>query len=279
MSIRLNLSVLTVLAAFAATIPGCGDDADGDPPSGGEAGDGDTGTGGKSTSGGSTSSDAGSAGAGEEAGAPSSTGGKSGGTGGTSGDAGAPSTEAGAPGEAGATGTGGSSTGGSSGTGGKSGGGGNTGECTVPQCLIDLVTGCEAQGECTMGLNFDPLNPPTNPSELSVAICWENGVKAGMRSFDEDVVVFEYQKNGDTCYTAEFPVESAATTEVYYKDASGNLVATQVVSQGENTSTITCEESGESVTYSPDDCGGDEQQPGEQPDIAQCADDPTCSLD
>lgn len=280
MSIRLNLSLLTILAAFSATIPGCGDDADGDEP-GGEAGD--SSTGGKATgTGGKATAEAGSTG--EDAGAPS-TGGKSGGTGGKSStggapsaDAGGPSVDAGAPGDAGSTGTGGSSTGGASSTGGKSGGGGApAGECTAPQCLIDLVTGCEPEGACTQGINFDPTNP--DPTDISIAICWENGVKAGMEGLGTgDTAVFEYQKNGDTCYTAEFPIESTTTSEIYFKDASGQLVATEVVDQESNTVTITCEDGGESVTYSPDDCGG-EQQAGDQPDTSECADDSSCTLD
>jgi hypothetical protein len=272
MSIRLNLSLLTILAAFSATIPGCGDDADGDEP-GGEAGD--SSTGGKATgTGGKATSDAGSTG--EDAGAPS-TGGKSGTGGAPSTDAGAPSTDAGAPGEAGSTGTGGSSTGGASSTGGKSGGGGApSGECTVPQCLIDLVAGCEPEGACTQAINIDPSNP--DPTDISVAICWENGVKAGMEGLASDTAVFEYQKDGDVCYTAEFPVQSSTTTEISFKDASGQLVATEIVDNESNTVTITCEDGGESVTYSPDDCGGEEQA-GEQPDTSECTMDPTCSLD
>jgi hypothetical protein len=274
MSIRLNLSLLTIVAAFSATIPGCGDDADGDPDNGGEAGE--ASTGGKSTTGGRASTEAGSTG---EAG-ETSTGGKSGTGGAPSTDAGAPSTDAGAPGEAGSTGTGGSSTGGASSTGGKSGGEGGApaGECTVPQCLIDLVTGCEPEGECTQTTNLDPQNPPTDPNDITFAICWENGVKAGMQGLGGDTVTLEYQKDGDVCYMAEFPIQSSTTTEITFKDASGNVVATEVVDNESNTVTITCEDGGESVTYSPDDCGSEEPA-GEQPDTSECAMTTTCALD
>ncbi len=286
MSIRLNLSLLTILAAFSATIPGCGDDADGDPDTGGEAGDGDTGTGGKATSTGgrASSSDAGSTG--EDAGAPgtggkSSTGGKSG-SGGISSDAGGPSVDAGAPGEAGSTGTGGSSTGGASSTGGKSGGEGGApsgGDCAVPQCLIDLLTGCEPEGECTQTSNLDPLNPPANLDDITYAICWENGVKAGMEGFSGDTVSLEFQKDGDVCYTTEMSLSTSVdTTDIVYKDSSGNIVARETIDSESNTMTVTCEDSGESVTYSPDDCGDDEPT-GEAPDTSECAMTSTCTLD
>jgi hypothetical protein len=282
MSIRLNLSLLTILAAFSATIPGCGDDADSDPDTGGDAGE--TSTGGKATgTGGKATSDAGSTG--EDAGAPS-TGGKSG-TGGAGGapttDAGAPSTDAGAPGEAGSTGTGGSSTGGASSTGGKSGGEGGApagGECRAPQCLIDVAAGCAPEGECTMGgFDFDPQNPPMNLDDLSIAICWENGVKAGMKAVGTESASFEYQKDGDVCYTADFALEGGETTEILYKNADGELFATQTVDRDANTVTITCQDGSDSVTYSPDDCGSDDEQPGQQPDTSQCAMDATCALD
>lgn len=279
MSIRLNLSLLTVLAAFSATIPGCGDDADSDPDNGGDAGE--TSTGGKATgTGGKATSDAGSTG--EDAGAPS-TGGKSG-TGGAGGapttDAGAPSTDAGAPGEAGSTGTGGSSTGGASSTGGKSGGEGGapSGSCDVPQCLLDLLVGCEPEGECTRATNLDPQNPPTNPEDITFAVCWDNGVKAGMEGFGGDTVILEYQKDGDVCYTTEMAVSSSVdTTDIVFRNSSGDIVARETVDSESNTITVTCEDTGESVTYAPDSCGSDEPT-GEQPDPSQCSMG-ACSLD
>jgi hypothetical protein len=273
MSIRLNLSLLTILAAFSATIPGCGDDADGDEP-GGEAGD--SSTGGKATgTGGKATADAGSTG--EDAGAPS-TGGKSGTGGAPSTDAGAPSTDAGAPGEAGSTGTGGSSTGGASSTGGKSGGEGGApaGECETPQCLIDLVTDeCVPEGECVSNID---ISTPTDPT---FAFCYENGVKAGMElSEDGQSGTFIYQKNGNICYAIEMPLEESGEVQTaYWYDSDGNLVATMTVDPDTNSQTITCEDSGESVTYTPESCGSSEPSPGTGTADDCATMDTSCSLD
>jgi YD repeat-containing protein len=266
---------LTILAAFSATIPGCGDDADGDPENGGEAGE--TGTGGKATTGGRASTEAGSTG--EDAGAPS-TGGKSGTGGAPSTDAGAPSTDAGAPGEAGSTGTGGSSTGGASSTGGKSGGEGGApaGECETPQCLIDLVTEeCVPEGACVSNIDL------SNPTDPTIAICYENGVKAGMElSEDGQSGTFIYQRNGNTCYAIEMPLEESGEVQTaYWYDSDGNLVATTTTDPDTNSQTTTCEDSGESVTYTPGSCGSSEPAPGTAPpDMNACSTmDSTCALD
>lgn len=271
MSIRLKLSVLTMFAGLAA-FSGCGDDSDSDDPSnGGEAGDSST-TGGKAgstggkagTTGGNTGTTGGTDGGSTDPGA-----GGDGAVGGANepGAGGAPS-EGGVPNEGGETSTGGTSTGGTG------SGGAPTGTCEYPQCLADLQANCVPEGECTQQINLDdPLNP-------SFAMCWDNGVKAGFGDFDADTGsgTFEFQMNGDVCYSIDFTAEATTgASSLVYKDASGATVATVETDPDTESQTITCVDSGQVVVYTPESCP--DPEPGsEQPDPSECAMG-TCALD
>jgi hypothetical protein len=126
-------------------------------------------------------------------------------------------------------------TGGVSGTGGSSGAGGSPaagGACRV-KCLEDLVGKCTlAAGSCVGEANLD-----TGTSN----VCYSNGVKY-LTSIQGTTTIGRYlNPDGSTCYIME-SVPGADFTKVtaYWKDGSGQLVATQMTDIEKKTSSYVC---------------------------------------
>jgi hypothetical protein len=103
--------------------------------------------------------------------------------------------------------------------------------CTVPQCLIDLVTPCAASGSCTAQVTLDVVG--TN-------VCFENGVKQRTQLVlpapnpaTTSAVTTVKKAGGDVCYTLETATITAAGTSSFtWKDPGGTVVATGSVAPG-----------------------------------------------
>lgn len=105
-------------------------------------------------------------------------------------------------------------------------GGGLPDDCNLPACMADLMLGCAPSGACTQQMG----------TGLSLAMCFDNGVKAIM-SYDlaagTSILV---SQGGVTCYTMASVPSSGA---LLVKNAAGVSVGT-VAKDGDGNNVVTC---------------------------------------
>ena len=112
---------------------------------------------------------------------------------------------------------------------------------------------------------------------VNIALCWDNGVKAGLTEYDAGTgsATMEFQNaNGTPCYVLEMQLDGSGTTTGEYRTVGGEVVATMTVNNDTNSNTIVCV-GGETYVYEPGTC--EDEAPG-TPDQSQCAMG-TCTLE
>lgn len=145
---------------------------------------------------------------------------------------------------------GGAGAAGSAGSGGS--GGGSSGDCSPPQCFMDLMAACMPTGACTKSGSGDIT------SGLVANSCYANGVKqsttmttgaTGMTSH-----MTWYKSDGSTCFTADGATDSNGN-HTEYKDTGGNTVVTVTVGMTGGATTYEC--GGQTFTVDPSKCSSD----------------------